>query len=671
MQEELVVSCLFLTEQDGFSFLFLPMQGSESMNKMASILSLLGDDILLRILRSVRSPTDRKSWSLVCKHFYHLEALCKERLQLLRRKMLTRILERYGNLLHLDFSLCPQITDECLEQVARLSGQHLRSINLSKLSCFSHIGLFMLAKGCENLVEIDLSSCSRIGDKEADAISQAKNLQSLKLVKCQQISDLGLVCIAVRCGKLRYLNLKWCVGISDSGIEMVAVKCKELRFLDLSYLQITNKSIASVAQLEYLETLVLVGCVSVDDEGLDFLKDGCKSLQRLDVSKCQNVSCNGIISVTSGSIPLQQLTLAYCVPQVTSAIFASLQKFESLQSIKFDGCEVSSSGLESIGKSCKYLQELSLSKCSGATDEGISLLVAGCRDLRIVDLTCCHNLTDVAVSAIGMSCTNLSCLKMESCSLVTETSLNVLGDNCHFLEVLDLTDSSINNTGLKFISRCSKLTTLKLGICESISDEGLTYIGAHCSDLLELDLYRSAGVGDVGLAAIACACPKLKICNLSYCIAITDESLKSLSQLEGLHNLEIRGCIHVTSAGLSAIAMGCRHLVELDIKRCCCVDDVGLVTLVHCCQNLRQINISYCPISDVGMLALANLSCLQNIKLVHLRNVSLDTFAFGLLACKSLKKIKVLKHLKSLLPPGIFEHLEEQGCRIRWMDKPL
>uniref|UniRef100_A0A0D6R0Q3 Uncharacterized protein n=1 Tax=Araucaria cunninghamii TaxID=56994 RepID=A0A0D6R0Q3_ARACU len=640
------------------------------MKRQEGVLSLLSDDILLRILEALENPEDRKSWSAACKQFYRLEAVSRERLQLTRREMLPRILQRYRNMQHLDLSQCPPITDACLEQVARLAGDRLRSINMCKLGGFGHAGLASLARGCENLVEVDLSNCGRIGDKEAAAISQAVNLQSLKLVKCRQISDLGLGCIAVRCSKLVYLSLKWCVGVSDLGIELVAVKCKDLRFLDVSYLQITNTCIASITHLDYLETLVLAGCLSIDDEGLHHLKNGCKSLQRLDVSKCQNVSCGGIISLMSGSIALQQLSLAYCVPQVTNSLFASLQKFDCLWSIKFDGCEISSSGLESVGKSCKSLQELSLSKCGGVTDEGISALVVGCRDLKILDLTCCHNITDVAVSAIATSCRYLSCLKMESCSLVTETSMDVLGDNCHFLEVLDLTDSSISDSGLKSISRCSELTTLKLGICQNISDEGLKYIGACCSNLQELDLYRSSRVGDVGITAIAHGCPKLKILNLSYCSSITDDALKCLAQLEGLRNLEIRCCLLVTSAGLSAIGMGCKHLVELDMKRCYRVDDVGLGTVVSCCQNLRQINISYCPISDEGLLALASLICLQNVKLVHLRNVTINAFAYALVACKSLKKVKLLKHLKSLLSPSIIDHLEAQGCRLRWMEKP-
>nr|ADE76629.1 unknown [Picea sitchensis] len=260
---------------------------------------------------------------------------------------------------------------------------------------------------------------------------------------------------------------------------------------------------------------------------------------------------------------------------------------------------------------------------------------------------------------------------MESCSLVTERSLTMLGEGCPFLEELDLTDCSINNTGLKSLSKCSELVTLKLGFCPNISNEGIAHIGARCSYLQELDLYRSVGVGDVGLAAIANGCPRLKSINVSYCIHVTDNGLTSLAQLQKLHQLEIRGCSGISSAGLSAIALGCKRIVELDIKRCYGVDDVGILAVAKSCQNLRQMNVSYCPISDVGLLALASLRCLQNIKLVYLRNVTVNGFMSALLACKSLKKLKLLQSLKFNLPRVLIEMLEARGCSIRWMDKPF
>jgi hypothetical protein len=43
----------------------------------------------------------------------------------------------------------------------------------------------------------------------------------------------------------------------------------------------------------------------------------------------------------------------------------------------------------------------------------------------------------------------------------------------------------------------------------------------------------------------------------------------------------------------------------------------------------------------------------------------------ALLACKSLKKLKLLRSLKFNLPRVLIEMLEARGCSIRWMDKPF
>lgn len=636
------------------------------IHRNASI-SILGDEILVTILDKLQDPIDRKSWCLVCKHFFFLEASYRKKVQLIRSELLPRILRRYNKIECLDLSLCSQITDEALGHVAHIIGNHLLSINLSQLRRFTHLGLAEVVKSCQSLVEIDLSNCTEITDYDAEAIAQAQKLQSLKLVKCKQITDIGLGCIAVGCSQLQTLNLKWCVGVTDLGVELVVVKCKDLRNLDLSYLQITNKCLASIEHLKHLENLALVGCVGVGDDGLTYLS---KSLQRLDVSKCRNVSCTGIISLASVSSHLCQLTLAYCIP-VTNALLASFQHFGRLQTIKFDGCMISSTALESIGKRCKSLREISLSKCIGVTDNGISAIAACCTELNKLDLTCCRDLTDIAIKAVATSCRYLSCLMMESCGLVTERSLTMLGEGCPLLRELDLTDCRINDKGLKSISRCSELITLNLGLCLNISAEGIIHIGACCSNLQELDLYRSVGIRDAGLEAIANGCPRLRSINLSYCINVTDYAMKSLSRLKKLHNLEVRGCPGISSAGLSAIALGCKRLVALDVKGCHNIDDAGILAITSSCQNLRQINLSYCPISDVGLSTLARLSCLQNMKLVHLKNVTVNSFASALLDCESLKKLKLFEDLKFILPRSLIECLEARGCIIRWMDKPF
>ena len=101
------------------------------------------------------------------------------------------------------------------------------------------------------------------------------------------------------------------------------------------------------------------------------------------------------------------------------------------------------------------------------------------------------------------------------------------------------------------------------------------------------------GVTNVAVAAVACGCPMLQMINLAYCTEVTDDALISLSKCSMLNTLEIRGCPQVSSAGLSAIAVGCRKIVKLDIKKCYNINDAGMLPLACLSQNLRQVLIIF------------------------------------------------------------------------------
>ncbi|KDP22812.1 hypothetical protein JCGZ_00399 [Jatropha curcas] len=526
-----------------------------------------------------------------------------------------------------------------------------------------------LALNCKNLVDIDLSNTTELRDAAAAAVAEAKNLERLWLGRCKLITDMGIGCIAVGCKKLRLISLKWCLGVTDLGVGLIAVKCKEIRSLDLSYLPITNKCLPSILKLQYLEDLVMEGCFGIDDDSLAALQQhGCKTLKTLDVSSCQNITHVGLSSLIDGAGGLEKLILAYGSP-VTLPLANSLRKLSALQSVKLDGCMVTSAGLKALGNWCITLRQLSLSKCLGVTDEGLSCIVTKHTELKKLDITCCRKITDVSVARITNSCTNLTSLRMESCTLVSREAFVLIGQWCQLLEELDFTDNEIDDEGLKSISRCSKLSSLKLGICLNISDEGLAYIGRQCMKLTELDLYRSAGITDSGILAIASGCPDLEMINISYCKDITDSSLISLSKCVRLNTFESRGCPLISSLGLSAIAVGCRQLIKLDIKKCHNIDDAGMLPLAHFSQNLKQINLSYSSVMDVGLLSLASISCLQNMTVLHSKGLTPSGLAAALLACGGLTKVKLHASFKSLLPLPLFEHLETRGCVFEWRDK--
>ena len=288
-------------------------------------------------------------------------------------------------------------------------------------------------------------------------------------------------------------------------------------------------------------------------------------------------------------------------------------------------------------------------------------------NLKIIVLTCCHIVTDAAISAVADSCPNLVCLKLESCDMVTEKSLYQLGSCCLLLEELDLTDcSGINDIALKYLSRCSELSVLKLGLCKNVSDVGLAYIASNCPRMTELDLYRCACIGDDGLAALSSGCKKLMKLNLSYCNRITDRGMEYISHLGEVVDLELRG-LNITSMGVKKVAASCKRLSDLDLKHCEKIDDSGFWAIASYSQNLRQINVSNCGVSDLVLcLLMGNLKRLQDAKLVHLSQVTLNGLELALrTCCGRIKKIKLQASLRFLLSPDILATLHAQGS-LRW-----
>lgn len=82
-----------------------------------------------------------------------------------------------------------------------------------------------------------------------------------------------------------------------------------------------------------------------------------------------------------------------------------------------------------------------------------------------------------------------------------------------------------------------------------------------------------------------------------------------------------------------------------------------------------QINLSYSSVTDVGLLSLASISCLQNFTMLHLQGLTPVGLAAALLACGGLTKVKLHVSLRSLLPELLIRHVEARGCMFEWRDK--
>ncbi|KGN66042.1 F-box/LRR-repeat protein 3 isoform X1 [Cucumis sativus] len=627
------------------------------------------DEILIRVRQSLTHHSDSMSWRLVCKDFHRVDLISRKALRVRRIEFLLSLIAKFENIDELDLSVCSRINDGTVSIFVGFASSSLRRLILRRSAGLSYIGLEKVTSHCTGLEMVDMSYSWRFGDREAAAVSNCEGLKEVRLDKCLGVTDVGLARIVVGCGRLERLSLKWCLQVSDLGLELLCKKCFNLRFLDLSYLKVTNESLRSISSLPKLETLVMAGCLSVDDAGLQFLEHGCPFLKKLDISRCDGISSYGLTSILRGHDGLEQLDASYCISELSTDSIYSLKNLKCLKAIRLDGTQLSSTFFNVISVHCEYLVELGLSKCLGVTDANIIQLISRCISLKVLNLTCCHSITDAAISKTATSCLKLMSLKLESCNMITERSLDQLALNCPSLEELDLTDCcGVNDKGLECLSRCSQLLSLKLGLCTNITDKGLIKIGLNCKRIHELDLYRCLGIGDAGLEALSSGCKKLMKLNLSYCNKLTDRGMGYIGHLEELCVLEIRGLHNVTSVGLTAVAAGCKRLVDLDMKQCQNVDDAGFWALASYAHNLRQLNVSSCAVSDVGLcMMMGNLTCLQDVKLVNLNKVSVRGFDLALrTCCLRIKKVKLHASLRFMLSSETLEILNAWGCKIRW-----
>lgn len=162
----------------------------------SSILTLLTDDLLLKILSILTDNSDRKSFRSTCRTFYRVDSLHRTHIRVLRLEFLSSLLSKLPRIASLDLSVCPRIDDAAvsllLSSAAPIWSRRIKRLTLSRCSGLRFQGLETLVRNCVNLESVDVSYCSGFGDLEAAALSRVAGLRELGLDKCLSISDVGL-----------------------------------------------------------------------------------------------------------------------------------------------------------------------------------------------------------------------------------------------------------------------------------------------------------------------------------------------------------------------------------------------------------------------------------------------------------------------------------------------
>merc|ERR1740128_739519 len=187
------------------------------------------------------------------------------------------------------------LTARSEEDILEMKKFHLEpeKLNMENRGNLTNTGLLqLLAKCSATLKDMNLGS-TRISGEGLESAPVLKQLETLNLYKCDQLTNTGLLQLLAKCSatleyldlegtgisgeglksvpalKLKKLDVSACLNLTNTGLLQLLAKCTAtLEHLDLSYTRISGEGLDSVPVLEKLETLDLTNCRNLTKTGL-------------------------------------------------------------------------------------------------------------------------------------------------------------------------------------------------------------------------------------------------------------------------------------------------------------------------------------------------------------------------------------------------------------------
>jgi hypothetical protein len=129
----------------------------------------------------------------------------------------------------------------------------------------------------------------------------------------------------------------------------------------------------------------------------------------------------------------------------------------------------------------------------------------------------------------------------------------------------------------------------------NLTDHGIGMVAARCaSHVCALHLTDCTGLSDNGVRMLAVGCAGLRSLELRRCPTITSAALLEVAQLLPLlEALLVGGCPLVEDAGVGAVVSRCALLRSLDVSGCA-VRDEAIYHIAECARTLSDLNIAGC-----------------------------------------------------------------------------
>jgi len=433
-------------------------------------------------------------------------------------------------------------------------------------------------------VDLDLGH-SRIDDEVLSAIAALPALESLKLHNCPNITSAGVASLA-GCASLRKLEV-W-----HSNDDVLSTLATLTQLTDLWVLgpEVTDDSLAVIAQLPSLEQLSIRSCVQVGDEGLAHIA-GMVGLKRLSMSATM-VSDSGFDHLV-GLTALEELEAARLKGKFGGRGLAKLAKLPALHTVDLSGNKkLKDTPLKKLAK-MPALRNLDLSSCE-AIRKGLGHLGAS-KTLETLKVTYCKDLDASSFDGLAAS-TTLRQANFTGIKSIDDTAVGHLAAIPSIRE-LNFVNCSVTDDGIRALVAHGQISSLKLGCPPNITAAGIEAL----SGLASLRVLTLNGWDELNDAALASLANLIDLEELEFGTSyVTDATIEALQGLTSLRSL-VFGTAKITGKGLGKF----QSLEVLNVSSCLGMTEAGWAEIATL-SKLRRMSAGRAPVSDAALATLAS-----------------------------------------------------------------
>ncbi|XP_047327088.1 F-box protein At1g47056-like [Impatiens glandulifera] len=312
--------------------------------------------------------------------------------------------------------------------------------------------------------------------------------------------------------------------------------------------------------------------VSIGDETLVLISLRCRNLTRLKLRGCRELTDSGMAALSMNCKNLKKLSCG--------------------------SCTFGAKGMNAVLENCSSLEELSVKRLRGLNGGAlVEPIVPGVAGLSLKTL-CLKELSDgLSFGPLIIGAVNLKTLKLFRCSGEWDKVFKLIPNQVTTITEIHLEKLQVSDVGLIALSNCPKLEFLHLVKTPECTNVGLSAIAENCKLLrkLHIDGWKMNRIRDDGLIAVAKHCPNLQELVLVG-VNPTRLSLEPLAtNCKNLERLALCGSESVGDPEISCIAEKCIALKKLCIKNCP-VSDLGLEALAGGCPNLVKVKVKKCKL---------------------------------------------------------------------------